>query len=183
VSGLLFLSFQNIFGMIFFWLARIRAIVHDGSSAIGAASVTARLAISRLAPTRADPLRSRAGWLRSGWLHAAMPKGSRIPGAGRRWSAGESPTRCFRLDRRPVAERRPARLSANAAQEMERKFSCLQTLEKSQSRKIISGRGGHGDASRWKSAMTEARRRRSSRTALGQRGAENGGEIFLPANL
>jgi hypothetical protein len=35
VSGLLFLSFQNIFGMIFFWLARIRAIVHDGSSAIG----------------------------------------------------------------------------------------------------------------------------------------------------
>jgi hypothetical protein len=35
--------------------------VHDRSSAIGAASVTARLEISRLAPTRADPCGRRPG--------------------------------------------------------------------------------------------------------------------------
>src|SRR5271170_3156510 len=38
---------------------------------------------------------------------------------------------------------------------MDGKFSCLQTPEISQNRKIISGRRGHEYASRWKPTMTE----------------------------
>ena len=91
--------------------------------------MTARHEISRLAPSRADPFRSTAGWL-------AMPKGSRISGTGRRWSAGPSPSR--KLDSGFADETLPAR--------------------------------------------AKARRRKSSRMALGQCGAENGGEIFLAAN-
>ena len=65
----------------------------------------------------------------------------------RRWSAGRaravnstatSRTSHFQLERRRVAEIPLAWLSANAAQKTEGKFSCLQTLEISQNRKIVS---------------------------------------------
>jgi hypothetical protein len=120
-----------------------------------------------------------------------MPKGSRISGTGRRWSAGPSPNRKldsgfadepFQLERRRVAESPFAWLSANAAQKTEGKFSCLQTPEISQNRETTSRRRGHEDASGWKPAMTEGAERKSSRTALGQRGAKTGGKLFLPAN-
>jgi hypothetical protein len=60
--------------------------------------------------------------------------------------------------------------------------SWLQTLEISQNRETISRRRGHEDASPWKPAMTEGAERKSSRTALGQRGAKKGGKLFLHAN-
>jgi hypothetical protein len=65
--------------------------------------MTARHEISRLAPSRADPFQSTAGWV-------AMPKGSRISGAGRRWSAVPSPSR--KLDCGFADEPFPARAKA-----------------------------------------------------------------------
>jgi hypothetical protein len=105
------LSFQTLFG-IFFRLIRIHAIVHDRSSAIGAASVTARLEISRLASTHAKPLRSTAGWFPCGAFQAAMPKRCRIPGAGPRWRAGPSPSRKFDRESGFADEPLPARPKA-----------------------------------------------------------------------
>jgi hypothetical protein len=76
---------------------------------------------SSLAPTRTGPLRSAAWGFLCGRFHAAMPKGSRIPGgdgdgawdrarALNSTATAASRTRHFRLDRRRVAEGRPARL-------------------------------------------------------------------------
>jgi hypothetical protein len=63
------------------------------------------------------------------------------------------------------------------------KFSCLQTPEISQSREIFWRRRGHEEAFRWKSAMTEGASPKSSRTALGQRGAEMEGKLSCPQTL
>jgi hypothetical protein len=187
------LVFKKLLG-IFFWLTRIRAIVHDRSSAIGAAFVTARLEISRFAPTRAVRLRSTAGSLPSGSLR---PPGRYAPYAERvahSWSgtarsAAQSPsrklapsrTRHFRLDRRRVAEGRPARLSANAAQKWRENF-CLQTPETSQNCEIFWRRRGHEEASRWKSAMTEGASPKVVPHGSRPTRRRNGGKIFLPAN-
>jgi hypothetical protein len=113
--------------------------------------VTARFEISRSAPTRAGPFRSTIGWfprrlvpnggaekIAHSWNGAAME----------RWTEPE-PRKLDRdsgvaepLPARPKAHRRKplARLAANAAQKTKGKFSCLQTLEISQNRKIISRR-------------------------------------------
>ena len=89
--------------------------------------MTARHEISRLAPdaerVRAFPERDVDGAL------------DRARAAN---STTASRTSHFRLERRRVAESLLALLSANAAQKTEGKFSCLQTLEISQNRKIVS---------------------------------------------
>ena len=145
------LVFKKLLG-IFFWLTRIRAIVHDRSSAIGAASVTARLEISRLAPTRAGRLRSTAGSRPSGSLPRVVTRRdaerSRTPGAGRRRSAGRAQAVNSRLRGRATSgstEGGSPKVVPHGSRPTRRrnggKFACLQTLEISQNRKIRVGCG------------------------------------------
>src|SRR5271168_2870186 len=123
-----------------------------------------------------------------------MPKGSRIPGAGRRWSVGPSPSP--ELDRdsgfadkslpaRPKAGlRRSSRtaLRRRRRRKTDAKFSCLQTPEISQNREIFWRRRGHEDAFRGKSAMTESASLKVVPHGSQPTRRRNGGKLFLPAN-
>jgi hypothetical protein len=146
---------------------------------------------SSLAPTRTGPLRSAAWGFLCGRFHAAMPKGSRIPGAGRRWSVGPSPSP--ELDRdsgfadaplpaRPKAGRRRSSRTALRRKKTDTKFSCLQTPEISQNSEIFWRRRGHEEASRWTSAMTEGASPEVVPHGSRPTRRRNGGKLFLPAN-
>ena len=158
--------------------------------------MTTRLEISRLAPARADPLRSVAGWFPCGARStAAMPKGSRIPGAGRRWSAGPSPSReldrdsgfadeSLRLDRRRVAEGRPARLFGEGGEgKPMRNFPACKPLKYHKTAKYSGADAVMRTPPAGSPRGPKVRCRKSSRTALGQRGAEMEGNFSCPQTI
>jgi hypothetical protein len=150
--------------------------------------VTARLEISRLAPARADPLRSVAGWFPCGARSTRRCRKDRAflerDGDGARDRArapnstatAASRTRHFGLDRRRVAQVVSHGSRPNAAQKWRESFPACKPLKYHKTAKYSGADAVMRKPPAGSPPCPKARRRKSSRTALGQRGAEMEGK-------